>query len=139
VSSHDPQNPDTKRLPFIEAEFGAIGLETLMSAAMRLVHSEDIPLSRLIAAMTDAPARILGLESGRLAPGAPADVIIADLEQSWRVTEDSLKSRSKNSPFEHTTLEGRVRQTIVAGRTVYVDEQADAGRDGNVAHGVRSR
>ncbi len=139
VSSHDPQNPDTKRLPFIEAEFGAIGLETLMSAALRLVHSGEIPLTRLISAMTAAPARILGLESGRLAPGAPADIIVADLEQSWRVTEESLKSRSKNSPFEHTALEGRVQQTIVAGRTVYTDETADLGSDDAVARGVRSR
>ena len=126
-------------MPFVEAEFGAIGLETLMSAALRLVHSGEIPLTRLISAMTAAPARILGLESGRLAPGAPADIIVADLEQSWRVTEESLKSRSKNSPFEHTALEGRVQQTIVAGRTVYTDETADLGSDDAVARGVRSR
>jgi dihydroorotase len=119
VSSHDPQNTDTKRLPFAEAKFGAIGLETMFAAALRLFHNADVPLVRLIDAMTAAPARTLGLEPGRLAPGAPADIVIADLNRNWRVEEQSLKSRSKNSPFEHATLEGRVVETIVAGRTVY--------------------
>jgi dihydroorotase len=126
VSAHDPQNPDTKRLPFAEAEFGAIGLETLFSAALRLHHSGQVPLPRLIEAMSAAPARILGLEPGRLAPGAPADILLADLTRSWRVEEKELKSRSKNSPFEHATLEGRVLETIVAGRSAYVLPRADA-------------
>jgi dihydroorotase len=119
VSSHDPQNPDTKRLPFAEAEFGAIGLETMFSAVLRLYHDGSVPLPRLIEAMTSAPAGVLGLETGRLQPGAPADLTIADLAQSWRVEADNLKSASKNSPFEHTVLEGRILETIVAGRSVY--------------------
>ena len=119
VSSHDPQNPDTKRLPFAEAEFGAIGLETMFSAVLRLYHDGSVPLPRLIEAMTSAPAGVLGLEVGRLQPGAPADLAIADLTQSWRVEADDLKSASKNSPFEHTVLEGRIIETIVAGRSVY--------------------
>ena len=119
VSSHDPQNTDTKRLPFAEAEFGAIGLETMFSAALRVFHNGGVRLPRLIEAMTAAPARILGLEPGRLAPGAPADIVIADLNRNWRVEEQALRSRSKNSPFEHATLEGRVLETVVAGRTVY--------------------
>ena len=119
VSSHDPQNPDTKRLPFSEAEFGAIGVETMFSAALRLHHSGDVPLPRLIDAMSATPARILGLEIGRLQPGAPADLAIADPSLNWRVEAESLKSASKNSPFEHTVLEGRVIETIVAGRSVY--------------------
>ena len=119
VSSHDPQNPDTKRLPFAEAEFGAIGLETMFSAVLRLYHDGSVPLPRLIEAMTSAPAGVLGLEAGRLQPGAPADLAIADLTQSWRVEADDLKSASKNSPFEHTVLEGRIIETIVAGRSVY--------------------
>jgi dihydroorotase len=125
VSSHDPQNPDTKRLPFAEAEFGAIGLETMFSAALRLHHGGEIPLSRLVEAMTSAPARVLGLETGRLQPGAPADLAIADLSQSWRVEAEDLKSASKNSPFEHTVLEGRIIETVVAGRSVY---SLDRGR-----------
>jgi dihydroorotase len=126
VSSHDPQNADTKRLPFAEAEFGAIGVETMFSAALRLYHSGDVPLSRLIEAMTVAPARVLGLETGRLQPGAPADLALADLSLNWKVEAESLKSASKNSPFEHTILEGRIIQTVVAGRAVYAYD------DGNV-------
>ena len=123
VSSHDPQNPDTKRLPFTEAEFGAIGVETMFSAALRLHHAGDVPLPRLIEAMSAAPARILGLETGRLQPGAPADLVIADPSRNWRVEAESLKSASKNSPFEHNVLEGRVIETVVAGRQVYSHDQ----------------
>jgi dihydroorotase len=124
VSGHDPQNADTKRLPFAEAEFGAIGLETMFSAVMSLHHNDGIALSRLIDAMSSSPARILRLESGRLAPGAPADFAIADLNLSWLVDEQGLRSRSKNSPYEHRTLEGRIVETVVAGRTVYAYDQA---------------
>jgi dihydroorotase len=119
VSSHDPQSADTKRLPFAEAEFGAIGLETMFSAAMSLHHDNDVPLSRLVDALSVAPARILGLECGRLSPGAPADFALADLNRSWKVEDAKLRSRSKNSPFEHRTLEGSIVETVVAGKTVF--------------------
>jgi dihydroorotase len=124
VSSHDPQSPDTKRLPFAEAEFGATGLETLFSAAIGLYHQQDVALDRLISAMSAAPAHLLGLETGRLAPGAPADFAIADLEATWTVEDRLLHSRSKNSPFERRTLEGRIVETVVAGRTVYAYDQS---------------
>jgi dihydroorotase len=119
VSSHDPQSADTKRLPFAEAAFGAIGLETMFSAALGLFHNGNMPLGRLIEAMSSKPAEILGLETGRLAPGAPADFALVDLTLSWTVKESELRSRSKNSPLEDCTLEGRVVETVVAGRTVY--------------------
>ena len=119
VSGHDPQSADTKRLPFAEAEAGAIGLETLFAAALGLHHNDGVPLLRLIDALATAPARILGLAGGTLAAGGPADVVRAGLEASWKVAEADLRSRSKNSPFEHRTLEGRVLETVVAGRTVY--------------------
>jgi dihydroorotase len=119
VSSHDPQSADTKRLPFGEAEYGAIGLETMFSAGLSLCHDGVITLSNLVSAMTAAPARILGLETGRLAPGAPADFAVADLDRTWTVEDAVLRSRSKNSPFEHRTLDGRIVETVVAGRTVY--------------------
>jgi dihydroorotase len=119
VSSHDPQSDDTKRLPFAEAAFGAIGLETMLSAALSIYHSEDISLSRLVEAMSQKPAQLLGLEQGRLAAGAPADFTIIDPHLSWKVDAVSLRSRSKNSPFERRTLEGRAVETVVAGKTVY--------------------
>ncbi|NJM30644.1 MAG: dihydroorotase [Rhizobiales bacterium] len=119
VSSHDPQSADTKRLPFAEAAFGAVGLETMFSAGLGLYHQGDLPLARLVDAMSSKPAAILGLESGRLAPGAPADFALADLNRSWKVEDRLMRSRSKNTPHEHRTLEGRVVETVVAGRTVY--------------------
>ncbi len=119
VSAHDPQSDDTKRLPFVEAAFGAVGLDTMLSCATTLAHNEDISLSRLIEAMSQAPANILGLECGRLAPGAPADIVVVDTQLSWKVEGSTLRSRSKNSPFEHRTLEGRAVETFVAGRSVF--------------------
>jgi dihydroorotase len=119
VSSHDPQSADTKRLPFAEAAFGAIGLETMLSAALSLYHNENITLERLVEAMSSKPAEILGLESGRLEAGAPADFALVDLNLSWTVEDALLRSRAKNSPFEHRTLEGRCVETVVAGRSVY--------------------
>lgn len=119
VSGHDPQSADTKRLPFAEAAFGAIGLETMLSAALSLFHNKNIGLPRLIEAMSSQPAKILGLEVGRLEAGAPADFVLVDLHKSWRVEDEVLQSRAKNSPFEHRTLEGRAVETIVAGHSVY--------------------
>ncbi len=119
VSSHDPQSDDTKRLPFAEAAFGAIGLETMLSAALSLYHNDNMPLERLVAAMSQVPAKLLGLETGRLEADAPADFTLVDLNLSWKVDAATLCSRSKNSPFERRTLEGRAVETVVAGRTVY--------------------
>jgi dihydroorotase len=119
VSAHDPQSDDTKRLPFAEAAFGAVGLDTMLSCAITLSHNENIMLARLIEAMSQAPATILGLECGRLAAGAPADLVVIDQNLSWKVEDATLKSRSKNSPFEHRTLEGRAVETFVAGRRVF--------------------
>ena len=124
VSGHDPQSADTKRLPFAEAAFGAIGLETMLSAALGLHHNEGVPLARLVEAMSHKPAEILGLETGRLAPGAPADFTLVDLNLSWTVEDEALRSRAKNSPFEHRTLEGRAVETVVAGESVYAYAQA---------------
>ncbi len=119
VSGHDPQSADTKRLPFAEAAFGAVGLETMFASALALVHGGDISLPQLVKAMSSRPAEILGLESGRLAPGAPADFALADLNLNWKVEDSGLRSRSKNSPCEHQTLEGRIVETVVAGTSVY--------------------
>ena len=119
VSSHDPQDADTKRRPFAEAADGAVGLETLLPAALRLVHAGDIPLNVLLRAMTINPARLLGLHSGRLVKGAIADLVLFDLGEPWVVNKDLLKSRSKNSPFDEAKMQGRVLRTVVAGETVF--------------------
>lgn len=119
VSSHDPQDADEKRRPFAEAADGAIGLETLLPAALRLVHNREIALPSLLKALTINPARLLGLDAGRLEKGAPADLVLFDLATPWVVDRDLLRSRSKNSPFDGQRVEGRVLRTVVAGRTVY--------------------
>ncbi|TPI34425.1 dihydroorotase [Mesorhizobium sp. B3-2-1] len=119
VSSHDPQDVDTKRLPFADAAAGAIGLETLLGAALRLYHNGDVPLLRLIETLSTAPARLFGLPGGTLKPGAVADLAIVDLDEPWIVSESGIRSRSKNTCFEGARLQGKVLQTLVAGRTVF--------------------
>ena len=119
VSAHDPQDVDTKRLPFSDAEAGAIGLETLLGAALRLYHNDSIPLMRLVEVLSTAPAKIFGLDAGTLKPGAKADLAIVDLEEPWIVREEDLHSLSKNSCFESARFQGRVVHTLVAGKTVY--------------------
>lgn len=120
-SSHDPQDVDTKRLPFADAAPGAIGLETMFAAAMRLYHNGDVPLLRLIDALSTAPAKIYGLSAGTLAPGATADFAVVDLDQPWIVREADIVSRSKNSCFENARFQGKVLQSWVAGRKVFGD------------------
>ena len=119
VSSHDPQDADVKRHPFAEAADGAIGLETLLSAALRLYHNGEVELHRLLAALTINPARLLGLKSGRLAKGAPADLAVIDLATPWTLEPETLRSKSKNTPFDGARFEGRALLTLVAGRFVY--------------------
>lgn len=119
VSGHNPQSEDTKRLPFAEAAFGATGLETLLSAALSLFHNDNISLNTLSQAISQHPAQLLGLEGGELKIGSAADFIVVDPNRSWLVEPSSLYSRSKNSPFEHRTLEGRVIETVVAGTTIF--------------------
>jgi dihydroorotase len=119
VSSHDPQDADDKRRPFAEATDGAVGLETLLPAALRLYHSGELTLPVLLRALTINPAKILGLHSGRLSKGAIADMVLFDLGEPWVVNKDLLRSRSKNSPFDESKMQGRVLRTLVAGKTVY--------------------
>ncbi|MFC6790169.1 dihydroorotase [Methylobacterium komagatae] len=127
VSDHNPQDADTKRLPFAEAADGALGIETLLGAAMRLVHTGDVSLPRLIAAMTANPAALLGKPAGRLAVGAPADLVLIDPDLPYVVDKRRLKSRSKNSPFDSARLQGAAVLTMVGGRVVHaVDDLAAA-------------
>lgn len=119
VSDHNPQDVETKRLTFAEAAHGAAGLETMLSAGLRLVQDGQVSLSRLIEAMSTKPSDILGLPTGRLAPGAPADVIVFDPEEPWVCDPDELRGRSKNTPFDGAKMVGRVKLTVVAGKVVF--------------------
>jgi dihydroorotase len=119
MSDHNPQDVETKRLPFAEAAPGAIGLETMLVAGLRLVHSGEIELVTLLRAMSTRPADLLGLPGGTLKNGAPADVIVVDLDLPWVLDPAELKSKCKNTPFDKAKMTGRVVRTIVAGRTVY--------------------
>ncbi len=119
VSSHDPHDADTKRFPFAEAAEGAIGLETVFAAAMRLYHNGEVPLTRLIDAMSTRPARIFGLPGGTLKPGAKADIIIADIEEPWVLHEEDIVSQSKNTTFEGERFSGRIVRTLVSGKTIH--------------------
>ena len=123
ASDHCPQDQDSKRLPFAQAEFGVVGLETLLPIALQLVHDGSISLLALLAKLTCAPADLLGLDAGRLRKGAPADLILFDPEAPWRVREEDLRSLSKNTPFEGRPVQGKVLCTLVDGRTIY-----DAGQ-----------
>jgi dihydroorotase len=119
MSDHNPQDVEVKRLPFAEAASGAVGLETMLTAGLRLVHNEEMDFKTLIRAMSTRPAELLGLPGGTLRAGAPADVIVIDPDIPWVLDPVDLKSLCKNTPFDEARFSGRVVRTIVGGRTVY--------------------
>ena len=119
VSAHAPAPAEDKRLPYDEAAPGAVGLQTLLPALLTFHHEGRIPLIDLIRAVTSAPADLLGLPAGRLAKGAPADLVLCDLNAPILIDADKLISKSKNSPFDGRRLQGKVLRTVVDGRTVF--------------------
>jgi dihydroorotase len=118
-SMHTPQDEESKRLPFEAAASGAVGLETLLPAAMQLVHGEYMDLPTLWRALSLNPAKLLGLESGRMAVGAPADLVLFDGDKPFVLDRTELHSKSKNTPYDGRTMQGRVMRTFVAGKEVY--------------------
>jgi dihydroorotase len=118
-SDHDPQDVETKRLPFAEAAAGAIGVETMLSACLRLVTAGQVSLCRVLRALTARPAEILRLPVGRLSVGAPADVIRFDPDEPYVLDPAQLHSRCRNTPFDSARLEGRIKLTLVAGRVAH--------------------
>ncbi len=118
-SDHTPVDEDGKHLPFAEAEPGATGLELLLPLALKWGEASQLPLAATLARITSEPARILGVASGRLAVGAPADITVFDPGAAQRLTAASLKSQGKNTPFLGYELAGRVHYTVVAGNVVY--------------------
>lgn len=119
VSDHDPQDVERKRHPFAEAHDGAIGLETLMPASLKLGAQYGVNLIDIIEKLSTTPARILGLNAGTLQPGSPANIVLFSLEEPWVLDRQTLLSRSKNTPFEDTRFSGRVQTTFVDGTRVF--------------------
>ena len=122
ASDHSPHDQDAKRIPFAQAEFGIVGLETLLPLSLRLVHQGRTSLLDLLGRLTYRPADILGIEAGRLKKGAPADLVIFDPDIAGRIEPDKFRSKSKNSPFENHPVEGRVLRTVVDGRSIFAHE-----------------
>jgi len=118
-SMHTPADEESKRLPFEEAAAGAVALETLLPAAMRLYHAGALSLPQLWRAMALNPAARLGLPQGRLAAGAPADLVLFDPDAPFLLDRSKLHSKSKNTPFDGQRMEGRVLATFVAGKQVH--------------------
>ncbi|MDE1986358.1 MAG: dihydroorotase [Alphaproteobacteria bacterium] len=119
VSSHDPQAADTKRQPFAQAAFGAVGLETLLPVALGVHHNGSADLLHVLKALTAAPARILGLNAGALAKGAPADLVLIDPGAPYVLDPDKLHSRARNTPFEGRKFQGWATKTYVGGECVF--------------------
>ncbi len=118
-SQHLPQSADSKRVPFAQAKPGVVGLETMLPVSLRLYHNQELDLLPLLATMTVAPAKLLGLDYGRIEKGKPADLCLFDLEKPWQVDGTQLKSKSKNTAFDGHLLQGRVLKTLVAGKIVF--------------------
>jgi len=118
-SFHTPADEESKRLPFEEAAAGAVGLETLLPAALRLYHAGEISLPALWRALSLNPANRLGLPQGRLAIGAPADLVLFDPDAPYLLDRAKLHSKSKNTPFDGCRMEGKVKATYVGGRIVF--------------------
>lgn len=119
-SNHSPVDDDAKLLPFAEAEAGATGMELLLPLVLKWAEQESVPLLDALARVTINPAQALGVKVGHLSPGAHADVCIFDPQATWKVEPAALISQGKNTPFNGYTLQGRVRYTVVEGKTVFV-------------------
>jgi len=118
-SDHTPVDEDGKQLPFAEAEPGATGLELLLPLTLQWASADRIPLGQALSKLTVDAARIVGIDAGHLAPGAPADVCVFDADVYWRVEPRALKSQGKNTPFLGLEVPGKVRYTLVGGAVVF--------------------
>jgi len=120
ASDHAPHAYDAKEAAFDDAPFGIIGLETAFAVAYtELVESGLFTLPELIARMSTAPAKLLGLAGGTLGPAAPADVVVLDVTARWKVDPALFFSKSRNTPFAGRTLAGRAALTVVGGKVVH--------------------
>ncbi|MGE5514761.1 MAG: dihydroorotase [Bacteroidota bacterium] len=119
ASDHAPQDADSKRQTFSHAEFGGVGLETLLPVTLELVHNGHLSLLQALKLVTSAPAEVLGLKAGRLKVGAAADLVLFDPGRAWVVDPAQFRSKSKNSPFDGRPVQGVVVRTVIDGRTVF--------------------
>ena len=119
ASDHAPHDQDSKRLPFAQAASGILGLETLLPLTLELFHNNHLKLQLALQKITSAPAALLGLESGQMAKGRRADLVLFDPERPYRIDVDSFRSKSKNSPFDGRPVEGKVLVTVTSGRVVH--------------------
>ena len=119
ASDHAPQDQDSKRLPFEQAEFGAVGLETLLQLTLELYHNNHLELIDALSLVTNKPASILGLPVGKLTVGGPADLIIFEPDSPRKIEPQTFVSKSKNSPFDGRLVQGHLLSTVVDGRTIY--------------------
>jgi dihydroorotase len=119
VSDHRPQDHDSKRVPFAQAEPGGIGLETLLPVSLGLMHNGHLTLPQLFQRLSSTPARLFNLPAGKFAKGAPADLVLFDAHYAWKVDRADIWSKTKNSPFDERPVQGKVMATIVGGRTIY--------------------
>lgn len=123
ASDHSPHDQDSKRLPFEQAAFGVIGLQTLLPMTLELYHNGHVSLSEAIARLTIRPAERFGIDGGRLRRGKAADLVLFDPDKPWTVSEDAMLSKSKNTAFGERPVQGRVVRTVVDGRPLF-DEPA---------------
>ena len=119
VSDHDPKDEDVKRLPFAQAAYGIIGFDTLLPLALAPVHAGKVDLMIMLRALTSAPASLLGLDTGNLAQGSPADIVIIDLNKPWRIDVNAVRSVAKNTPFDTLPVQGQICRTYVEGESLY--------------------
>ena len=119
ASDHTPQDREAKRLPFASAENGIVGLETLLPLSLGLYHAGALPLLTVLRALTAAPAALLRLPGGRLARGAPADLVLFDLDRPWRIEVDAFHSKCKNAPYDGRPVQGQAIRTILGGRSIF--------------------
>ena len=118
-SDHTPQDQDAKRLPFNQAEFGGVGLETLLSLSLNLVKNKYISVEKLLRLLTINPAKILNLNSGMINEKSEADISVFNLSKPWKINPELFFGKSKNSPFDGMLVEGKNLMTFVRGRLVY--------------------
>ena len=119
ASDHTPRDEESKRLPFAQAAPGGIGLNTLLAVSLELHHNGHLSLLEVLKLVTSAPAGLMGLPAGKLEKGAPADLVLFDPDEGWKVDADKLVGKAQNSPFDGRPVQGRVQKTVIDGRPVF--------------------